>query len=145
MRALLPTFVILSCLFLTFGCLGEDDEDITCIQEGEAQAAPILVSIGCGSPRTQPLYLWDGEEGVVAVEVKKTVDGEVVWRIFDSSLQNVIEQPVEHGESPPGTAVEGTGAELEYNVGYIVEVERFTTSLASAGSGTREFTILPVE
>ncbi len=142
MRWFIPA--ILTCLFLTFGCLGEDDENIACIQQGDPEGT-ILVTVGCRKLRTQPFYLWDDQEGVVAVEVRKTADGEVVWRIFDSSLQNVIEQPVEHGESPPGTAVEGTETELEYNVGYIVEVERITTSLASAGSGTREFTILPVE
>ena len=60
-------------------------------------------------------------------------------------LERLATEATPDSPSPPGTAVEGTGTELEYNVGYIVEVERVTTSLAPAGSGTREFTILPVE
>jgi hypothetical protein len=128
--------------FLISGCLGGDDENVSCFKIGDAEGT-IFVSVGCGNPNTQPLYLWDGGT-VAAIEVRRTSDDEVVWRVF-GFLENGIEQPVQHGVLPPGTGEEGTETELEYEVEYIVKVERFGSGLTAGGSGTREFTILPEE
>jgi hypothetical protein len=132
---------ILSCLLTLSGCLGENSGDTTCIKQTDPEGT-ILVSIGCGSPRTRPFYLWDDLEGVGAVEVSRTADDEVVvWSVIDIDIDDSIEQPVQHGDLPSGAFIgEDDETELEFGIEYLVKVSRF-----SGGSGTRVFVILPEE
>ena len=149
-RSLIVFRFISALLFSTIlisGCLYKEDDETACIQEGDIEVAPILVSVGCGNPRTQPLYLWGGggdvAEGVAKVEVRRASNDLVVWRMVSFSLDNNIQQPVQHGESPPGTTVEiNDEAELAIDIAYIVRVERVNSELISGGFGEREFRVI---
>ena len=133
-------------LLVLSGCLEEDD-DSACILDGELEAAPILITVGCGDPRSQPTYLWEDaglgtSEGVTVIEVTRTSDDVVVWRVIDGSLQENIVQPVDHGVSPPGSIVEvDVETELDFNTEYEVKMTR----ISSSDAGTRKFIVLSEE
>ena len=138
--------IALSGLLVLSGCL-EEDGDSACIIDGELEAAPILITVGCGDPRSQPTYLWvdagsETIEGVTVIEVTRTSDPDVaVWRVIDGSLQENIVQPVDHGVSPPDSIVEVPDeTELEFNIEYEVKMTRI-----SGGAGTKKFIVLPEE
>ena len=131
--------IILSCLFLISGCAYDEDEEVSaCIEEGEA-VSPIIVGIGCGDPKTQPIYLWDGADAFV-VEVTRTSDPDnVVWQVTSTTLPNMngIQSPVTHGERPANAEITNEEEpQLAVDIEYLVKVSRI-----SGESGSRKFTI----
>ena len=129
----------LMALFLMASC-GNSGSGSGCIEVFDSGGS-LIVSVGCGDPRTKPLYDWDFEKKVLAVEVlDPSKDDDIVWSLISTTNDNSINPPIQHGTVPIGaTPVVETETKLEIGKRYIVRVFQLT----GGEIGTIEFEILP--